>query len=44
MSGNRESTGGTKPIDEMTLLELLDMTDRITEELRLRLMQVADVI
>ena len=41
MSGSRVCMGGTKPIDEMTLPELIELLHTIADEIELRMMQEA---
>lgn len=42
MSGSREFSDGRKPIEEMSLPELIDLLHRIADEIELREMQNAE--
>lgn len=42
MFGNPEFTDGTKPIEEMTLPELVELMHKIADEIQLRMMESAE--
>ena len=42
MSGNRAFMDGQKPIDEMSLLELIELLHKIADEIMLREMEKAE--
>ena len=40
--GNPEFSDGTKPIEEMTLPELVELMHKIADEIQLRMMELAE--